>query len=381
MVVSNTVTMTVDPIVTPIIIISASPSNVICAGSSVTFTAVPTNGGTTPAYQWQKNGLPVGTNSTTYTDAALVNGDLITCILTTNAPLPNGSHCYQQHDHNDRESGGHTFGNDQRQPWTRIRAGTNVTFTAVPVNGGTTPAYQWKKNGSNVGTNSATYTDNGLLNGDLITVELTSNAVCPVPSTVTSNTLTMVVNPNLTPSVTISANPGISICAGTNVTFTAVPVNGGSTPTYQWLKNGSPVGTNASTYSDAGLLNGDVITCELTSSETCAAPVLATSNALTITVVTNTTPTVSIVASPGSTICPGSSASFTATATNARLTPSYQWLLNGGNVGTNSTTYTNATLITGDIVTCEVTSSDPCALPILAAKSNAITMTVADLVI
>ncbi|MBK9449281.1 MAG: HYR domain-containing protein [Bacteroidetes bacterium] len=379
MVVSNTVTMTVDPIVTPIIIISASPSNVICAGSSVTFTAVPTNGGTTPAYQWQKNGLPVGTNSTTYTDAALVNGDLITCILTTNAPcptVPTATSNTITMTVNPVVTPSVTI---SANPGTTICAGTNVTFTAVPVNGGTTPAYQWKKNGSNVGTNSATYTDNGLLNGDLITVELTSNAVCPVPSTVTSNTLTMVVNPNLTPSVTISANPGISICAGTNVTFTAVPVNGGSTPTYQWLKNGSPVGTNASTYSDAGLLNGDVITCELTSSETCAAPVLATSNALTITVVTNTTPTVSIVASPGSTICPGSSASFTATATNAGLTPSYQWLLNGGNVGTNSSTYTNATLITGDIVTCEVTSSDPCALPILAT-SNAITMTVADLV-
>jgi hypothetical protein len=379
MVVSNTVTMTVDPIVTPIIIISASPSNVICAGTSVTFTAVPTNGGTTPAYQWQKNGLPVGTNSTTYTDAALANGDLITCVLTTNAPcptVPTATSNTITMTVNPVVTPSVTI---SANPGTTICAGTNVTFTAVPVNGGTTPAYQWKKNGSNVGTNSATYTDNGLLNGDLITVELTSNAVCPVPSTVTSNTLTMVVNPNLTPSVTISANPGISICAGTNVTFTAVPVNGGSTPTYQWLKNGSPVGTNASTYSDAGLLNGDVITCELTSSETCAAPVLATSNALTITVVTNTTPTVSIVASPGSTICPGSSASFTATATNAGLTPSYQWLLNGGNVGANSSTYTNATLITGDIVTCEVTSSDPCALPILAT-SNAITMTVADLV-
>jgi hypothetical protein len=375
---SNTLTMNVNPIVTPSVTISAAPSNVICVGTSVTFTAVPTNGGTTPSYQWQKNGSPVGTNSTTYTDATLANGDLITCILTTNAPcstvLTATSNTITM-TVNPTVTPSVTV---SANPGTTICAGTNVTFTAVPVNGGTTPAYQWKKNGSNVGTNSTTYADNGLLSGDLITVELTSNAICATPSNVTSNTLTMTVNPVLTPSVTISANPGVSICAGTNVTFTAVPVNGGISPTYQWLKNALPVGTNATTYSDAGLLNGDVITCVLNSSELCAAPASATSNTLTITVVTNTTPIVSIVASPGNTICPGTSATFTATATNSGLTPIYQWLLNGSNVGTNSTTYSNASLITGDAITCEVTSSDPCALPTMAT-SNAIVMTVADL--
>lgn len=72
--------------------IAASPSGAICSGTSVTFTATPTNGGTTPSYQWKLNGVNVGTNSTTYTNSALSNNDLVTCEMTSNAtPCLTGS--------------------------------------------------------------------------------------------------------------------------------------------------------------------------------------------------------------------------------------------------------------------------------------------------
>ena len=87
----------------------------------------------------------------------------------------------------------------------------------------------------------------------------------------------------LVPSISI-ASTATTICIGTPVTFTATPTNGGSTPAYQWKKNGVNVGTNSTTYSSSGLANGDVITCVLTSNASCANPTTATSNSSTMTV-------------------------------------------------------------------------------------------------
>ncbi len=103
----------------------------------------------------------------------------------------------------------------------------------------------------------------------------------------------MTVNPTVTPSVSISTltNP---ICSGSSATFTAVPTNGGASPSYQWKKNGTNVGTNSTTYTDNALANGDVITCVLTSNASCAILTSATSNPVAITVNSVLTPTVSI---------------------------------------------------------------------------------------
>ncbi|MBI3194141.1 MAG: T9SS type A sorting domain-containing protein, partial [Ignavibacteriae bacterium] len=159
--------------------------------------------------------------------------------------------------------------------------GTPVTFTATPTNGGTSPSYRWKKNGSNVGTNSAMYSDNALANNDVVSCVMTSDATCASPTTATSNSITMTVNPTITPSVSISADPSGAILPGTPVTFTATPTNGGTSPSYQWKKNGSNVGTNSAMYSDNTLANGDVISCVMTSNAPCASPGTATSNTIT----------------------------------------------------------------------------------------------------
>jgi hypothetical protein len=68
---------------TPTITIGVS-SSVICTGTLVTFNAFISNGGTNPTYQWRKNGINVGTNSSTYSDATLTSTDIIACQLTSN---------------------------------------------------------------------------------------------------------------------------------------------------------------------------------------------------------------------------------------------------------------------------------------------------------
>ena len=64
-----------------------------------------------------------------------------------------------------------------------------------------------------------------------------------------------------------SANP---VFAGESVTFTATPVNGGTSPAYQWMLNGSIIPVVAGPIYSFTPVNNDVVTCKLTSDISCA---------------------------------------------------------------------------------------------------------------
>ncbi|MCX6287753.1 MAG: hypothetical protein NTY96_11620 [Bacteroidetes bacterium] len=364
---SNTIVMVVNPNLPVSVFITAS-ANPACLGTSVTFTATPTNGGSSPSYQWKVNGVNAGTNSSTYTYTP-ANGDVIICIMTSNYSCPTG---------NPATSNTITMTVlPNLAAGVTITASANpvcqaipVTFTATPTNGGASPSYQWKVNGINVGTNSPIYTYTPA-NGDAITCTMISNATCATGNPAVSNTIVMVVNSNLPVSViiTASANP---ICAAIPVTFTATPTNGGSSPVYQWKVNGINVGTNSSTYTYTPV-NFDIIRCVLTSNATCATGSPATSNAI-IMVVNPNLPVSVIITASANPICQGTAVTFTAAPANGGTSPSYQWKVNGINAGTNSPTFTY-TPANGDVITCVLTSNATCPTG-NPATSNSITMTV-----
>ncbi|MCX6266903.1 MAG: hypothetical protein NTW16_06030, partial [Bacteroidetes bacterium] len=147
--------------------------------------------------------------------------------------------------------------------------GMAADFLATPSNGGSSPAYQWKVNGINRGTNSYFFsffpTD-----GDVVTCQMTSSAVCTIGNPVISNAVTISVTGGQTLPVSItataSANPS---CFGQPVAYTATPVNGGINPLFQWMVNGLNVGTNSPSFTYTPS-NGDFIRCQVTSSYTCA---------------------------------------------------------------------------------------------------------------
>ena len=102
-------------------------------------------------------------------------------------------------------------------PSNAISYGTEVTFTATPTNGGSSPTYNWYLNDKLiVGQNNATYITNSLLDGDQVHCVLISDLVGVTNSPAKSNIITFSVTG--VPISEFSANK-ISVCSGSSINF------------------------------------------------------------------------------------------------------------------------------------------------------------------
>ena len=81
--------ITVYPILSPGITINASPPTTISYGQLVTFLATPSIEGIDPNFQWQVNGINAGINSATYATSNLINGEVVSCVMSSNYPCTN----------------------------------------------------------------------------------------------------------------------------------------------------------------------------------------------------------------------------------------------------------------------------------------------------
>jgi len=161
-------------------------------------------------------------------------------------------------------------------------AGKIMVFSAQISGGGAEPSLQWQINGQNAGANSQEFSTDQLNNGDKITCILTSNAPCTTSNTVTSNTAIFAVDPPVSTSVKITASDTGLICRGTPITFTAIAYSPDVFPTYLWQVNGMNVGTNQPTFTTTTLNEGDVVTCQVTSTGKCLIDPETTSNPIQI---------------------------------------------------------------------------------------------------
>ncbi len=269
-------------------------------------------------------------------------------------------------------------------PGNSICIGIPVTFTASVQNtGGGTVTYDFFHNGVNVqsGTNdfytTAALSDNDSISCTISVVGSSCFSSIPIPS----NTIFIDSLPQLTPAVAITANPGTTICSGTNVTFTATASNTGSSSiVFDFLVNGSSVqSSSANTYSSSGLADGDIVSCNITISGAgnCFTSNTASSNTISISVGSGFTPSVSIAASPGTTVCPNTPVEFTATSSvPVGASINYDFIVNGNIVQSGASgTYTSI-LQNGDIVSCTVTVSGAPCISTPTANSNSIQLTV-----
>ncbi len=354
-IVSNKTVMNVTTTVVPVVSIAASNSS-ICSGASVTFTASSLNGGTGVQYQWKRNGVDVGTDNASFVTSSLIDNDSISVQMTSSAACA---------------SPAVVVSNKIRMtvtptvtPTVSITASATsvcvnspVTFTATPTNGGTGVQYQWKRNGLNVGTNNAVLTTSLIANNDSISVQMISSAACASPATVVSNKVVMTVSPNVIPTVNITVSVNTA-CVGALMEFTATPVNGGTTPQYQWKRNGLDIGTDNGVFTSTSLTDNDSISVQMTSSAACAAPTVVTSNKIRVFILPTVTPAVTVTQSANN-VCSGTTIVFTATDANGGTTPSHIWLKNGTVVGSDSIKYTTPVNY-GDEIKCILTSTANC---------------------
>ncbi len=368
---------TIIPLTNPLITIDADATS-ICQNQEVVFTATISDMDNVTNYtlKWMLNGNPInGATEATYSSNTLNNNDQITCEMIYD---------------NDCNQGLSAFANELtigvtpallpnisiNATTTEICEGELVSFSAAGVYWGTDPIIQWQIDGVNVGDNNPIFETTSLINGQQVSCFLTSSEGCLLANDIESNQINMTVNPTLTPSITIEADVN-EICQGETINFTAQGENWGSMPFFQWMLDGITVGNNEPVFSTSILNPNQTLTCIVTSSEGCLSYSLVESNPINVMVNIPAVPVINISADY-SQICEGTEVTFTAEGTNFGSNPSFQWMIDGTNVGTNNPTFSTSNLTTGQQVTCNLISDADC-ISTNTASSNSLSITIATL--
>ncbi len=246
-----------------------------------------------------------------------------------------------------------------------ICVGDSRLYTGLAQNAGN-PVWQWKKNGTPVGSNNPQYTATGLQNGDQITLEITSGIHCPHRPQVTSDPEFVRAIPYTMTSVSISSDHGLHGCIGLPIVFDADPVNEGLNPKYQWRINGMPIaGADQLQYIQPGNLNqGDVVDLIMESGLRCPDPRQAFSNPLVMNMHPVRQASLALSVSPDSSGCLGDELVFSAHYTLGGNSPQFQWFVNGvESQGDTLATFRTRSLQDMDRVSLEMRSSEHCVFP------------------
>ena len=316
--------------------ISIQPvSTTVNQAASASFSVTAT--GTTPTYQWKKNGADLagatsatlnltnvqtsnaGSYTVLVTNAA---GSVLSSVTTLTVIVP--------------------LSITVQPVSVTANLGASASFSVTAT--GTSPTYQWKKAGVNItGATIATLSFGTLLATDSGSYTVTATNAA---GTLTSSTVTLtVISPPTISTQPVSISPNLGASASLSVTAT-----GGAPYTYQWQKGGADVtGATAATLSFATLSSTDAGSYTVV---VINAAGTVTSNAAILTVVV--TPTIAV--QPVSiNVNQGASATFSVTAAGGG-TNTYQWKKAGVNiVGATTATLSLSNVQSADAVAYSVT--------------------------
>lgn len=263
---SGSASVVINPLVTPAVSVNPLPVSGVCAGAMVTFSASAENAGTAPTYVWYVNATPVAVMPTySYYPA---HNDSVSVKMITSIACPAITAVEASEIVNVVPTVVPTASINVT-PASILCDGATVSAIATVTNGGSAPLYAWYRNGVDVAsTTGFTFTP---ANGDVLSLELTSNALCRTSDVVVSNEISFEVDSRNTPLISISALPGLYIATGQEVKLSAAVANAGALPRYQWVINDSVIaGATTAVFNYASYFNGDSVTCVVISDDACA---------------------------------------------------------------------------------------------------------------
>jgi len=301
------------------IIIAQPQSQTADAGDAATFTA--TAAGTAPlSYQWRFNGTDIaGATASAYTRSDLQSGDAGAYSVMVN----NAVGSVASSEAVLTVIGGPVYVAPiiTAQPQDQnVNQGGNATFT-VSASGTPDPSYQWRFNGADIpGATASNYTRSNVQPFDAGSYSV---VVTNLAGTVTSADAVLTVN--VAPA--IMAQPqDKNVNQGSDAVFSVVGT-GTPAPSYQWRKNGTPIGGAVGTsYTVANAQPSDAGSYSVEVSNV-AGTVTSADAVLTV----NVAP--AVTAQPqDQNVNQGSDAVFSVVATGTPA-PSYQWRKDGAPIG------------------------------------------------
>lgn len=230
--------------------------------------------------------------------------------------------------------------------------GTEQTFTATITNMGENATIKWFVDGSEqLGESDITFASSGLVDGEVVSLEVTYDTLCPVRAT-ESDQVTVSIDEAVTFN-SLTATPE-TICSGEESTIT-LDANG--VVTEAWFS--STDGTNFNATAAPGTVSLITSTWYSVTLESANGFCSVQSDTVMVTVnpIISGNVTLSVDAND---VCDGTTQTFTANATDVGSGATYVWSVEGSNQSETGNEFVSNSLANGDVVQVVVTSDTIC---------------------
>jgi gliding motility-associated-like protein/uncharacterized repeat protein (TIGR01451 family) len=306
-------------------VITSQPSNqIVCEGSSVSFSTIATGAGL--SYQWRKGTTPIlGANAYTFTINPVNLSDTASNynVIVMGTCLPNDTSI-------NVSLMVDSLPTINSQPSNQVTCvGSSINFSVIATGSGLT--YQWRKGTTPIlGANAATFTINPVSISDTA-----SNYNVIVMGTCLPNDTSVNVSLTIGNVPVITSQPSDqTVCEGSSVSFSTIATGAGLS--YQWRKGTTPiVGANAATFTINPVSLSDTAS---NYNVIVMGGCLPNDTSVNVSLTVDSLPTI-ITQPTNQMVCAGDSIGFSVTATGSGIT--YQWRKGATPIlGANASTFT-----------------------------------------